>query len=210
MNGIVAFWTIAVLVRWGVSWSLTFNTTWLLNSPYNYILFPVYYSLAEIWPLSFTMYKLIFSEKNFRLHGQSNQVVSTGYELAFGKVTVVKLGRTLCALKKTTIHEIEILQQLKHPSIISYVDHQEVLYGNSVVLRVLLEYVPSIPQEMPTLTNFVRQGYSISQKDKSLRLIDLVQIAVKICDGMMYLHSCHIAHLDLKVRMSILLILEGR
>jgi serine/threonine protein kinase len=199
MNKVVFFWTFAIIARFGFNLSLVIKD-WLTTSNEVWMIYPIIYSVAEWWPVLFLYYKLIFSEKNFTLDSKRQPVLtSPGIDVEKVNIYFGKRGNTLCAVKYTTVREIDMLQHLHHESIINYIDHEQIRRNGEHKLRVFLEFVPPIPSESSNLINFMKKNYeSLGKLTKDISMPELVVIAVKIMEGISYLHEQSICHLDIK------------
>lgn len=62
-----------------------------------------------------------------------------------------------------------------------------------------MQYIPNIPKETPTLYNYIKNGYNAVTGMKTIKFKDLLDISNQIAKGLQWLHSIHVAHLDLRV-----------
>lgn len=211
MNWVVFYWSLALFSRFVVNISLLFKD-WLTKSDYVFAIYPVYYTVAEYWPIIDLLYKLAFSHNNFSLDDKPPPVLtSPGVDLDKVNVFFGKRGSTLCALKFTTVKEIKMLQGLSHPNIINYIDHDQVKTNGVYKLRLYLEFVPPIPAEASSLINYVKAGYTPEYKGKYSKIVgitELVTVTIKIAEGLTYLHNKNICHLDIKVDLTYLVLLR--
>ncbi|KAM7536677.1 hypothetical protein Aperf_G00000083108 [Anoplocephala perfoliata] len=111
----------------------------------------------------------------------------------FGVVYTAKVSNVLMAVKKSKgeqgreafIQEANTMLMLKHPSIVQFMGIAEDLEDNSVII--MLEYMAN-----GSLKNYLQKNES------ELKYQDLIQMIDTLVQGMTYLESVNIAHMDLR------------
>ncbi|KAM7536647.1 hypothetical protein Aperf_G00000083127 [Anoplocephala perfoliata] len=112
----------------------------------------------------------------------------------FGEVYKAKVGNVLIAVKKSKgeqgreafIQEAKTMLMLKHPSIVQFMGIAEEVDGKSVII--MLEY----------MANGSLRSYFQKRGKSAFKYRDLIQMIDTLAQGMIYLESVNIVHMDLR------------
>ncbi|KAM7536363.1 hypothetical protein Aperf_G00000083170 [Anoplocephala perfoliata] len=112
----------------------------------------------------------------------------------FGEVYKAKVGNVLIAVKKSKgeqgreafIQEAKTMLMLKHPSIVQFMGIAEEVDGKSVII--MLEY----------MANGSLRSYFQKRGKSAFKYRDLIQMIDTLAQGMIYLESVNVVHMDLR------------